>query len=298
MLLLQLMTRRFIIGIMTSSLRHVSVLTSQHGRGLWIWLCFLLLPLSLWGTRASLFKERCCRSALRRSRPLQERSRLFSSPFALRALCSRKNKTATLSEHTSTSVLAAILRDIYDDSDTNFIYTWPTVSERMSLNNATTTNDRKNTLKQTKHLTKSQLVYKQTHDSRHYRCCDRSFRPINKNESALAGANSWVKSIQKRSLTKFTQAVAATDFSIYLAPRPTPRRDGATYCYWCACAVCSSVSFFVIIRRKTVTDIVTELPELADSCSRRLTVTPINCGKNYAKTANDKNKAQTASFVF
>ena len=61
---------------------------------------------------ASLFKERSCRSALDRSHYLRDP---FCSESAL-----VNNKTATLNEHTS--VLTAILNDISDDSDTNFIH--------------------------------------------------------------------------------------------------------------------------------------------------------------------------------
>jgi len=59
-----------------------------------------------------------------------------------------RKKMATLNEHT-----AAILSDISDGSDTNFIYI-------LSANEWQQRN------KQIKHQTKSQPVHKQTHESR------------------------------------------------------------------------------------------------------------------------------------
>jgi len=67
---------------------------------------------------------------------------------------------ATLNEHTS--VLTAILSDISDDSDTNLIYVLSANKCQQQIREY----DRKNTLKQTKHLTKSQSIYKRTHESR------------------------------------------------------------------------------------------------------------------------------------
>jgi len=66
---------------------------------------------------------------------------------------------ATLNEHTS--VLAAILSDISDHSDTNLVHILLANKCQQQIRK----NDRKNTLKQTKHQTISQLVYKQTHES-------------------------------------------------------------------------------------------------------------------------------------
>jgi len=44
-------------------------------------------PVKMWcPSGASLVNERCCKSALDRSRRFQERSRSFSNPFAQRAL--------------------------------------------------------------------------------------------------------------------------------------------------------------------------------------------------------------------
>ena len=63
---------------------------------------------------------------------------------------------------TYTSVLAATLSDISDHIDTNFIYILSANKCQQQIGK----NDRKNTLKQTKHQTKSQFVYKQTHESR------------------------------------------------------------------------------------------------------------------------------------
>jgi len=63
---------------------------------------------------------------------------------------------ATLNEHTS--VLAAILSDISDHIDTNFIYLLSTNKCEQQIRK----NDWKNTLKQGKHQTKSQFVYKHT----------------------------------------------------------------------------------------------------------------------------------------
>jgi len=67
---------------------------------------------------------------------------------------------ATLNEHTS--VVAAILSDISDHSDANFIYILSANKCQQQIRK----NDRKNTLKQIKHQTKSQFIYKQTHESR------------------------------------------------------------------------------------------------------------------------------------
>jgi len=61
---------------------------------------------------------------------------------------------ATLNEHTS--VLASILSDISDHSDTNFTYILSANKCQQQIRK----NDRKNTLKQTKHDMKSQFVYK------------------------------------------------------------------------------------------------------------------------------------------
>ena len=87
-----------------------------------------------------------------------------------------------------------------------------TVSERISTKNKKEW--QKNTLKQTKHQTKSQSFYKWTHESRDYSCWDRSFFIIPKNESALAVTNHLVKdrsrkpgSIQERSLAKLAPVV-------------------------------------------------------------------------------------------
>jgi len=67
---------------------------------------------------------------------------------------------ATLNEHTS--VLAAILSDTSDRSDTNVIY----IPSANKCQQQIRKNDGKNTLKQTKQQTKSQFVYKHTHESR------------------------------------------------------------------------------------------------------------------------------------
>ena len=75
-----------------------------------------------------------------------------------------KNKMATLNEHTS--VVAAILSDISDHSDANFIYIGLHVLSENKCQQQIRKNDGKNTSKQTKHQTKSQFVYKQTHESR------------------------------------------------------------------------------------------------------------------------------------
>jgi len=74
--------------------------------------------------------------------------------------------TGTLNEHTS--VLAAILTDISDLSDTNFIYILSANKCQQQIRK----NYEKNTLKQTKHQTKAQSVYKQTHESRDQSCSD------------------------------------------------------------------------------------------------------------------------------
>jgi len=66
---------------------------------------------------------------------------------------------ATLNEHTSVS--AAILRDIADHSQINFIY----IVSANKCQRQIRKNDRNNTSKQTKHQTKSQFVYKQTCES-------------------------------------------------------------------------------------------------------------------------------------
>ena len=63
---------------------------------------------------------------------------------------------ATLNEHTS--VLAAIVSDISDHSDTNLIYILSTNECQQQIRK----NDRKNTLKQRTHQRKSQFVYKHT----------------------------------------------------------------------------------------------------------------------------------------
>jgi len=68
----------------------------------------------------------------------------------------KKNKTVTLNEHMS--VLAAILSDISDDSDTNFIYI-------LSANECQQRNNKEH-FKIDKKRTKSQFVYKQTVGSR------------------------------------------------------------------------------------------------------------------------------------
>ena len=68
---------------------------------------------------------------------------------------------ATLNKHTSVSV--AILSDISDHSDMNFMYN---ILSANKCQQQIRKNDRKNTLKQTKHQTKSQFVYKQTYESR------------------------------------------------------------------------------------------------------------------------------------
>jgi len=62
----------------------------------------------------------------------------------------------TLNQHTS--VLAPILSDISDHSDTNFIYILSVNKCQQQIRK----NDRTNTLKQTKQQTESQFVYKQT----------------------------------------------------------------------------------------------------------------------------------------
>jgi len=67
---------------------------------------------------------------------------------------------ATLNEHTS--VLAPIFSDISDQSETNCMY----IPSANKCKQQIRTNDRTNTLKQTKHQTKSQFVYKQTRKSR------------------------------------------------------------------------------------------------------------------------------------
>ena len=59
----------------------------------------------------------------------------------------------TLDENTS--VLAAILSDISDHGDMNFSYVLSANKYQQQINN-----DRKNSLKQRKHQTKSQFVYK------------------------------------------------------------------------------------------------------------------------------------------
>jgi len=69
---------------------------------------------------------------------------------------------ATLSEHTSVLVLATILSDISDHSDTTFIYILSANECEQQIRN----NDRNNTLKQTKQQTESETVYKQSHESR------------------------------------------------------------------------------------------------------------------------------------
>ena len=61
---------------------------------------------------------------------------------------------ATLNE--DMSVLAAILSDISDHSDMNFIYILSVKKCRQQIRK----NDRTNTLKQTKHQTRSRFVYK------------------------------------------------------------------------------------------------------------------------------------------
>jgi len=65
---------------------------------------------------------------------------------------------ATLNEHIS--VLAATLSDIFGYSDTNFIY----ILSANKCQQQVRKND--NTLKQTKHQTKLQFVYKRTNESR------------------------------------------------------------------------------------------------------------------------------------
>jgi len=58
--------------------------------------------------------------------------------------------------------LAAILSDTSDHSDMNCMYLLSANKCQQQI----IKNDRKNTLKQTKHQTKSQFVYKQTYESR------------------------------------------------------------------------------------------------------------------------------------
>ena len=72
---------------------------------------------------------------------------------------SRKNKMATLNE--LTSVLAAILSDTSDDSDTNFIYVLSTIECQQRNNDEITL-----AAVSAKHEKKSQFVYKQRHESR------------------------------------------------------------------------------------------------------------------------------------
>jgi len=66
---------------------------------------------------------------------------------------------ATLNEHIS--FLAAILSDISNDGDTNFIHVLSVKERQQQI----LKNDRKNTLKQTKCQTKKNHVYKQTLES-------------------------------------------------------------------------------------------------------------------------------------
>jgi len=62
---------------------------------------------------------------------------------------------ATLHKHVS--VLAAVLSDISDHSDMNFIYILSVNKCQQQI--------RKNTSEQTKHQTKPEFVYKQIHES-------------------------------------------------------------------------------------------------------------------------------------
>ena len=91
---------------------------------------------------ASLVKKHSCRSALVNSTSALDRSLTL-------LLQHHSHKTKNF------NVLTAILSDISDDSDMNFIYILSANEYQHKLRN----NDRKNTLKQTKHQTKSQFAY-------------------------------------------------------------------------------------------------------------------------------------------
>jgi len=95
--------------------------------------------------------------------------------------------TGTLNEHTS--VLAAILTDISDLSDTNFIYILSANKCQQQIRK----NYEKNTLKQRKHQTKAQSVYKQTQSHVTKAARIKKNFMIPENESALAGTNRLVK---------------------------------------------------------------------------------------------------------
>jgi len=135
----------------------------------------------------SLVKEYYCRNALDLSRHLQQH--LDCSLTLLLWQRSRTNKTATLNEHYvfSHQFLMAVTQIL-------FIY-W------VNVNNDT----RKNSLKQTKHQTKSQFVHKLGHVTK---AAGIEVFLIPKNESALARTSRSVKdrsrksgSIQERSLS-------------------------------------------------------------------------------------------------
>jgi len=84
---------------------------------------------------------------------------------------------ATLNEHID--VLAASLSDITDQSDRNFIYILSAIKCEQHIR----LNDRKNTLKQTKHQTKSQFFF------------------ANKYTNKAAGTNHLVKDSSRKSGT-------------------------------------------------------------------------------------------------
>ena len=99
-----------------------------------------------------------------RSRPLSSITRAVStldrSLTLLPQQRSRKNNMATLNEYTS--VLTTILSDIFDHSVTNFRPIYIAYCQPTKCQQQIRKNDRNNTLKQTKHQTKPQFVYKHT----------------------------------------------------------------------------------------------------------------------------------------
>ena len=118
----------------------------------------------------------------------------------------------TLNEHTR--VLAAILSDISDHSDMNFI----DIQFANKCQQQIRKNDRKNTLKQTKHQTKSQFAY--IHISYVTKAAEIGVFFWSQKMSALMWTNRLVQyrfqksgSIQELSLTKL-----APDLLIYLRP--------------------------------------------------------------------------------
>ena len=129
---------------------------------------YVLLPLLvilpvLLTPGASFVKARFCKNALDHSHQLQEQSRSFS-PFCSKRAVVENKMTPFRTEvylcknlKRTYSVLAAVLSNIYDHSDMNFIYVLSANKCQQQIRN----NDRKNNLKK-KHQTKSQSVYKHT----------------------------------------------------------------------------------------------------------------------------------------